>query len=293
MSIGATQGSFVVNLRPNNTMTVEKVVAEVAKMSGPTTIYCWYVGPEGLPKAGATFMTENIIRPLIEKKSDITLCLYSLEDWSFNKAVSQMTEDTAMTREIRRVSRASIECLSSASFFQFCKEARKNEELYQEVSRCLMDNKQLITISERFAPLGLTIDAFYDEEPSLLDAIKGMDLKKAYSYMQYVEGYYLVRRLALQALKDGRSSVNAAFVLPGGEGKYYRNFTDDLPRLLKKDLGESIEALDIRVSFLFFKYQEGADTRPYLTKSGSYVQLSEVSQYLGQEKKNSTYFAEV
>lgn len=284
MNIGATQGSFVVNLRPNNTMTAEKVVAEVAKMSGPTTIYCWYVGPEGLPKAGATFMTENIIRPLIERKRDITLCLYSLEDWSFKKTVSEMTEDTAMTRSIGRVSMASIECLSSASFFLFCKEARKKEELYQEVSRCLLANKQLISISKRFAPLGITIDTFYGKEKSLLDAIKDMDLKKAYSCMQYVEGYYLVRRLALQAIREGRSSVNAAFVLPGGEGKYYRNFSEDLPKLLRKDLGEELDALDIRVSFLFFKYQDGEDTRPYLTRSSSYVQPDEVSQYLGQEK---------
>lgn len=89
-------------------------------------------------------------------------------------------------------------------------------------------------ISERFAPLDVTIDAFFGKEESLLDAIKGKDLKKAYSCMQYVEEYYLVRRLALQAIKEGRSSISAVFVLPGGEGKYYRNFSENLPKWLKE-----------------------------------------------------------
>src|SRR5690606_13569894 len=126
--------------------------------------------------------------------------------------------------------------------------------------------------SERFEPMGLTIDEFYGREPTLFDAIKGLDLKRAYACMQYVEGYYLVRRLALQALKEGKTSVNAAFVLPGGEGKYYRGCSEDLPRWLKLDLGEEVTGLDIRVSFLFFKYLSGGETRPYLTSSGAYVQ---------------------
>ncbi|CRX38562.1 hypothetical protein [Estrella lausannensis] len=293
MSISAVQGSIKVDLRPNNTMTAEKVVAEVAKISGPATIYCWYVGPEGLPKAGAAFMTDRIIRPLLEEKRDITLCLYSLEEWSFRRAVSEMTEETELTAEIARVSAASIKSLSSASFFQFCKEARKREELYREVSGCLASNTQLMRISERFAPLGITIDAFYGNGESLLDAIKSMDLKKAYSCMQYVEGYYLVRRLALKAIQEGCSLVNAAFVLPGGEGKYYRNFSEDLPKWLKKDLGEEVESLTIRVSFLFFKYQNGEDSRPYLTRSGDYVRPGEMSRYLRGEGKCSTENEEV
>lgn len=262
--------NITVNLQLNNTtMLPEKVVEALAKMRGPSTIYCWYVGPVGLPETGATFMTDSIIRPLIEKKKDATFCLYSLEEWSFKRVVSKMTDDTEMTSAIKRVDNAAIECLSSASFFQFCRESKTDFPFVKN---------ELLKISETVDSIGITVDELYEGRSTLLDCIKAKDVMQAYSCMQYLEGYYLVRRLALKAIEEGQKRAQVAFVLPGGEGKYYRSFKEDLPIYLKKDLGEN--TLDLTVSFLFFKYCINGETRPYLTKTSPYVQPSEVASYL-------------
>lgn len=286
-SVGCIQ-NISVSLNPKKIDLPEKVVDEVSKMEGRVTVYCWYAGPDGLPEEGASFMTDRILRPLIEKKSDVELCLYSLEEWSFRRCVADMEAETELTRKIALINNRAIQALSSGRFFQFCKEARENEDLSLGIDFKSPEKKGLMDISSKFAPSGKSVEQLFGRSPSLLDSIRELDVVNAYSAMQYLEGYYLVRRLVLKAIGEKMKTVQAVFVLPNDEGKYYKGFKDDLEVWLKRDLGESVETLDVRVSFLFFKYRKGSSTRPYLTKEGGYVPTEEIPKYLTFKEPNNS-----
>lgn len=253
----------------------ESVVSRIASIQGPVDVYCWYEGPRGLPPLGAAFMMESLLAPLYAQKRDAKVWLYSLKGWDFHKTVSQMPASTPLGEAINRINRSAVEAIYASSFFRFCE---KNENLYSFLSEALPQKKWAFELSEKKNETGIKISQLFDNRPSLFDSVADYDVSKAYSLMQYVEGYYLIRESVKKRLSCGEKKVNIVFALPNDEGKYYRDLPEDLERMLHADFGTAFSDLEITVSFLFFEYGKSMTERPYIGKGE--VKPKDIEKYL-------------
>ncbi len=271
-----------VNLKPNQSLTPEKAVSILNKCDKSCYVYCWFVGPKRLPSHGAQFMTEKLILPLLERHE---ICLYSIEAWSFAVLFNALSFDTDMIRVIKSLNHPSLKGESSFEFFNWLASRNYQNGLLKEaICKKFSSEEWLINISDKFQALGITISDFYHQESTLLDCLKDWDLIKAYSCLQFLEGYFLVSQRVSKALVNQEKEVNVGFLLPGGEGKYYRDLSDTLRQWLPLDLGEQVNQLKIRIDFLFFKYRNNSDTRPYLSKEGNYISIEEMKKLFDFEK---------
>lgn len=244
----------------------ELIVNKLALIKGPIDIYCWYEGSQCLPKLGANFMTKSIFEPLYRLKQDAKLYLYSLKAWDFKKNISTMSSSTPLGEAINRINKAAIECIYSSSFFQYCTQIGEKSGIYEFLNGELPKKKWLFTLSENQRKRGMTIAELFNERNSLFNRIKDLDVSSAYSPMQYVEGYYLIRESVRKALLRGQKKIQIAFILPNDESKYYLDYPKDIEKMLRLDFGEKLSGIDINITFQFFKYGDSLAARPYIDK---------------------------
>ena len=243
----------------------ELIVCKLAEIKGPVDIYCWNEGPQGLPKLGANFMKKSIFEPLYKLKQDVKLCLYSLKAWDFKKNIASMPTSTPLGEAINRINKAAVECIYSSSFFQYCNKI-KNKSLYEFISRELPKKEWLFNLSKNQTNKGISIEELFNCQDSLFNCIKNLDVSKAYSAMQYVEGYYLIQESVRKALLNRQKKIQIAFVLPNDEKKYYLDYPKDIEKMLQMDFGEDLSDVDINISFQFFEYGDSLNSRPYIDK---------------------------
>lgn len=109
---------------------------------------------------------------------------------------------------------------------------------------------------------------------SVFDCLKDIDVSKAYPAMQYIEGYYLIRRSVERALSNGHQKVQIAFILPNDEGKYYLDYPQNIEKMLRMDFGERLSNKDINIYFQFFKYGGDMNDRPYINRQRHALKVS-------------------
>lgn len=259
----------------------EEVVRNLALIGGPIDIYCWYEGTQGLPKRGAQFMKEEILEPLFSLKKDVKLYLYSLRAWDFKNNINNMCISTTLGEAINRIHQTAIECLYSSSFFRYCAQVSTDSPLYAFFNQELIKKKELIKLSAHERIIGCKVAALFDHHHSLFDCIKEWDVASAYSLMQYVEGYYLIRESVKKGLLKGQKKINVAFVLPNDEGKYYVDLPKEIEKMLQLDFGSTLIGIDIHIIFQFFRYGDSLKARPYIDKTyrAPKVEAKEMSSY--------------
>jgi len=267
-----------------------EIVQELAGRRGPLDIYCWYEGPQGLPRSGATFYKESFFEPLLRQKEDVTLNIYSLKGWDFGRTASNMC-DTPLGKAINRLNNVAIQALYSSSFFQYSLSIPQESPLYRLVLEELPKKQWLAELSKGYKPKGQSVAHLLEEQPSLFDAIRDLDVSEGYSYMQYIEGYYLIKKAVEKAINQDLSKVQVAFVLPNDEGKYYKDLPQDLEPMLQADFGQALNSMEIDTSFLFFPYGDKLSARPYIdrSKSARNVTQEEIPFYLPAAKTTVLY----
>lgn len=244
----------------------ELIVNRLASIEGAVDVYCWYEGAFFLPESGARFMKEQIFSPLYQLKQDVKLCLYSLRAWDFKRDIAAMPSSTPLGEAINRINTAALECIYSSSFFQYCVQATKEGGLYAFLNEELPKKHWLFELSDNRSKLGATVGDFFNHQPSLFDCIKDLPLASAYSSIQYVEGYYLVRESVKKGLLHKEKRIEIAFVLPNDESKYYRDLPKDIETMLRLDFEKDLADIEITIRFLFFKYGDSINSRPYIDK---------------------------
>ncbi len=279
------------------------VVRNLASIKRPIDVYCWYEGSQSLPKDGALFMKESILRPLLEQKQDAKLCLYSLRAWDFKKNITNMAASTPIGEAINRINTAAVECIYSSSFFRYCAQVSKESALYNFINEELPKKEWLHKLSESQRESSTKVSALFDNQPSLFDCIKHLDLCYAYSPMQYIEGYYLIQESVKKGLSKGQKQIEIAFLLPNDEGKYYKDFPKDIERMLQLDFGEDLADIEVNITFQFFQYGESIASRPYIDKrrKAPKVEAEEISTYfdflskqqLSQPLRSMPFFRDV
>ena len=244
-------------------LSPEAVVKVIASIEGAVDVICWFEGKTYLPLGGATFLKEKILKPLFQAKSDATLCLYSFKDsWNFKKTVSQMPVSTPVGAAINKLHKAALCCLCAADFFRYCASISSKSPLYSLVSEALPKKQWLFDLSKDW-PTIMKVSALFDNRPSLFDCIQEMDVNAAYSAMQYCEGYYLVRHSVQRALDAGEKTIQIVFVLPNDEGKYYKDFADDIAEMLQSDFQDALKGVNVDIRFCFYAYGTSLEQRNY------------------------------
>jgi hypothetical protein len=244
----------------------DEIVRKLATIDGPLDVYCWYEGPSFLPASGAKFMKDKIFEPLFAVKKDAKLYLYSLQGWNFKKNIAKISRSTPIGEAINRVNKSAIECIYCSSFFKFCTQVSKESALYKFINEELTKKEWLFKLSGDRKKIGKPVATFFDNQSSLFNCIKDLDCNNAYSPMQYIEGYYLIRESVEKGLSKGQKKIEIAFVLPNDEGKFYKDFPNDIARMLQLDFSERLIGIQVNISFQFFKYGENVDSRPYIEK---------------------------
>lgn len=274
-------GTIQFEMRPER-CAPEVIVDRLASIEGPVDVYFWYEGCDGQPEYGAHFMKEKIFDPLCRQKNDAKLCLYSLAAWKFTEPVSGMAPMSLLGQAINRINATALECISSSSFFRYCTEAVNKRGLYSFISEELPKKQWLYKLSAARETCGKTVETLFDNQSSLFDCIKGMDLKHAYSSMQYVEAYYLIQESVKKGLNRGQKQIEIAFVLPNDESKYYNDLSKDVEKMLQLDFGSALNAVEIKISFQFFKYGKSQSLRPYIDTRPNAVIVppEEIAAYL-------------
>lgn len=275
-----------ISVQINSTPTsMSNIIESLASKREPTEIYCWYEGTRGLPKSGATFYKESFLEPLLQQRQDVSINLYSLKGWDFSKTAFNKP-DTPLGQEINRCQRAAIRCFYSSSFFQFCKQLPKENNLCRWADENLRQKQWLSDLSIGYTLQGKTVSDLFDNQSSLLACLQDLDVVQAYSYLQYMEGYYLIREAIIRAKMEGRNQVQVAFVLPNNEGQYYQDLPQDLESMLRADLDLDVDTMAIDVSFLFFSYGDNLSDRPYIdrSKNARNVAPKEIAFYLPLEQ---------
>ncbi len=271
----------------------ELIVEQLASIKGPVDIYCWYEGSQCLPKLGADFMRKSIFQPLYKLKQNAKLCLYSLRAWDFKRNITNMLSSTPLGEAINRINRTSIECIYSSSFFQYCMQVPKGSSLYAFISDELPKKEWLFKLSANQRKSSITISAFFNNQSSLFDCIKDLDVSSAYSPMQYIEGYYLIQECVKKGLLKGQRKVEIAFILPNDESKYYLDFPKDIEKMLQLDFGKDLTGIEVNISFRFFQYGESLTSRPYVDKRRKVpkVEAKEIGSYFDYLSQQ-TFFKE-
>jgi hypothetical protein len=211
-------------------------------------------------------MKERLFQPLYLLKKDAKLFLYSLQAWNFYKNIGSILSSTRLGEAINRINTMAIECIYSSSFFQYCTEVSEGKELYAYMSEALPRKKWLFDLSANQRIKGTTVSDFFEQRPTFFDCVKDMDISRAYSLMQYFEGYYLIRESVKRGLIEKKSTIQVGFVLPNDESKYYADLPNDIEKMLHSDFGKKLTGLVIKVTFVFFQYGESVMSRPYIDK---------------------------
>lgn len=248
----------------------EEVVRRLVAIEGPADLYFWFEGREGLPRKGADFMKEKFFIPLSQLRRDFTFCLYSLKAWSF-KRLDKMPEISEVVEAINKTDSV-YKGINSKGFFQYCGE-KNNSPLADFLKPELKKKKWLLELSEKYKDCKTKVSQVF-KRASLLDDFNTLDFNKAYSLLQYVEGYYLIQESVRRGLEKRQSLINIVFVLPNDEAKYYEDFPEDIPRLLDIDFGYALKGVCIEIRFEFFEYE---GLRPYLGEE--FLDLTEINQY--------------
>lgn len=274
----AAKGKITVRLNVKPISTKE-VVANITSLQDEAEVICWYEGIFGLPKKGAQFMSEEIISPLLEKKRNIKLVLYSLLGWNFckYKTIDIMPYSTLLGEKINLTTSGAALFLYSFDFFRFC--LQNKIKFFDEK---LLAKKYLIDLSAGRNLSGVTVRQLFENKNSLVESLYDMDLAHAYSLLQYVEGYYLIRESVRRQLTANRERINIVFALPNNEGMYYKDLPQDIEILLRTDLGALITTANIQIDFHFFNYGNSESARPYVDRSrcASYVTADCIDKYL-------------
>jgi hypothetical protein len=135
----------------------------------------------------------------------------------------------------------------------------------------------LFDLSAGAKETGKTVGALFQGQKTVFDWMQNLDLPKAYSAMQYFEGYYLVREEVARKLGNGERNIEIAFVLPNDESKYYVDFPTDVEAMLQLDFGDQLNGVKVGITFEFFQYKDSLKARPY--NEGKPMNPEEIEPY--------------
>lgn len=231
----------------------EECLSRLERIQGKIEVYSWFEGPQGISRTGAEFLRDRLYKPLLLLKEDVKLILYSLKGWDF---CNPKEASSSLGDAINKINPKVIESLTASAFFNY---ADESNQLQTYLGYSLIRKKWLLELSEKHKEKGFKVSSIF--RGTLFSEAQNLDVSRCYSFLQYVEGYYLIQR---SIRRDAKTIV---FLLPNDEAKFYQDYGSELEKMLEIDLGKKVLELSVKVEFIFFKYGESLADRPYIDKS--------------------------
>jgi hypothetical protein len=285
-----------INIKFTNELPLHKVVTNLSEISSPHIIL-WYIGSYGLKKGCVEFYRNNLISPILAQNSEATFWLVDLTAWhAFKSPNGSILKASSCSRVIQNYNDHRIKCLPSSEIFHRMSEITDEyiidhfTEIFTQVS--------FQHISSNHNLMGITVGEIFSKKIPLLDALINMDISKAYSPIQFLEGCLIVETILKSIANHVKTnSVEVVFALPNDELKYYTVERDLFKRsiemmILQMYRQAGIDWLNLNLSFLAFQFGNQQEHRPY-NIPGDCVKKNELSigDIIGNEHV-STIFQE-
>ena len=252
--------SFTCNENIIDISSIVDILLEKSNDTHQLHIYTWFEGTVCIPKSGASFIKEKFLKPLF-CKDKINIYLYSLLHWNFRiRKKSVLINNQFLPLR-------NIDCVCSSGFFEYIKNIENtNFQLFKYICENISQREDLLNISKNYRKCNISIFDYFGK--TLLFGEENRDITEIYSILQYLELYYLIRRLLYDSCDK---KIEICFVLPNDESKYYSNFENDLTQMLILDLQEKIFDVEIIISMYFFKYGDSNNCRPYIDRGKNFA----------------------
>lgn len=235
-------------------------------------IVLWYFGQNGLRQDSVELYRNELFRPT--SSLNLQFYLYDLTAWGqFGLVPPKPLKKSAIAEKLFYEKLKHYQILFSSDFFDWLGNLNSDASTYildQVVPRKWLWRKS----SEKFNTIGPKL-------PTLLETgifkFVGSDERwnhilsnksdLSYSFLQYLEGIYLVQELINRSKES--DSLQVLFLLPNDELEYYlgsdsqySDFCTDLYQLISKETQSKFK--EINVYFQEFGFGKSRQDRPYL-----------------------------
>ncbi|NGX27865.1 MAG: D-alanyl-D-alanine dipeptidase [Candidatus Anoxychlamydiales bacterium] len=242
----------------------KQLIDEIQQLSNPQVI-TWFIEKE-LRVDWFKYLRDDLIRPIRDepKCGDPTFFLYDLEKWLLlnQKCDKTKLRISSKIQKIKNLKCPDIKFLYSADFFQFIKS--NSQELKKYINDVIWE--------KRFFIPKASAQKLAKEPPR-----SNISIKKSYSTLRYLEGYFLIRKILEENKFKPGNSINIVFLLPNDEDLYYKN--EDNLKSFQKNVCEmlriekpSFTKGQITIRFIPFEWNEKdialEDARPYKLQAG-------------------------
>lgn len=265
-------------------LSLQDIVEGASRMLNPH-VYLWYIGSMGF-RTGASDFYKGMLTFFVEKK--IACRLYDLTAWgAFADSKLSITNSNSNVERINRFALEKIMAIKSCDFFSWLVGLRDGP-LADYVKLKVLKRDVIFEPSKLKEDVSIKLGSIFKENcPALSEKFED-DAAKAYSAVQYIEGFYLIEQVVQTCLDQ--KEINVVFALPNDESKYYGkgtdSFAEDLQAFLKAKFGDRLASKNINIYFYSFNFRESPESdnindRPYNT--GSTIKKAKADNIVIQE----------
>ena len=221
----------------------------------------WYVGESGITKNGAQFYQDSIFNKFKNIHTPHKFHLYDLVAWQgLRTKQASIAAKSKMAQHIDSLQHSNYSSIYSADFLKDIME-EEDENVIKHIQEIILKNPHLYIHSTGRRETGIKLK---DVLPARsLEPIHDLDTAHTYAALQYLEGIYLTKKLALSSPEE--CEQNIIFFLPNDEYKYYvsEQIENDMNILLN---GKIPSDKTINATFNCFKYGNSIHERPYILR---------------------------
>lgn len=265
-----------------DTLSIEQAVKEINELSNPQIIV-WYIGCNGLRKAGSDYYKDNLLNPVLRQNFSSTFWLVDLTSWNaFKNPLGSIQKSNSCCDTIEQFSDKRIKCIRTSKIFKKIQEIKDRD--FIDYFRKALRREFICEASKNFPNTNITIKEIFSNDCPIMTDWFDHDANKCYSIFQYLEGCLLIEEIFNHFVaNDSTSDLEITFALPNDELKYYRDdlgsFQTDIEFIIGKRCNElGIKTLSLRIRFLAFQYGNRLQDRPY-NQPGKVLKRNTFSYY--------------
>lgn len=234
-------------------LSLQNILEETSGMKDPQ-VYLWYIGCNGFRTESASFY-KDLLTAFLERK--IKCNLYDLTAWgAFKETRFRLEQSNKNVERINSLALGCLQAIKSSDFFLWLKN-ENNTKTSEYLKSTVLVRKEIFKPSESREDTKVTLGEVFNRNCPVFEKEYDRNSAKAYSAVQYIEGYYLIQK-AVETRLD-QEIINIVFALPNDEWKFYAKeegcFANDIHELLQATFGDKLKGKRVNIFFSCFKYQ--------------------------------------
>lgn len=236
----------------------EEISDKIVKEKNNPQMIAWYIGESGITKGGAQFYQDEIFNRFKSVKTPHKFHLYDLVAWQgLRNKTSSIASKSKMAEHIDSLNNPHFSSIHSADFLKDIMQ-EDNESVITYTRDTILRNPHLFIHSAERKETGIKLKEVLPAKS--LEPIHHLDTAHTYAALQYLEGIFLTKQIAL---KDAGNKHNIIFFLPNDEYKYYvsEQIEADMNALVKDKIPADSH---IDATFNCFKFGRSIAERPYI-----------------------------